>query len=199
MRRTFQVLAAALLTAAGACRAPDPVTPIPRQWIEVGMGPVLRGEERTPEVEDDWGWHLGGGYDLYSAEHLRGGFELQGSFARHDVAGPSAPGDSPQIDAWTWMLGGRLQTDAWPVPFGAHLRAGGFYRFESDLDSADVALDQGGVYLGGGLDWWFKRDAVLSVFVLRLEGSEDLDETWLGLSARFFFAPDPWPENDPDW
>jgi hypothetical protein len=196
--RPAAVLALALGTA-GACQAPDPNPPLPRQWIEVGLGPVQRDEERTAEVEDSFGYLVGGGWDWVSQEHLRAGLDLGFHYARHDVDAPDPSGDSPHIDAWTWLVGARLQADAWPVPFGAHVRAGGFWRAENDFDGSDAAVDQGGAYLGAGLDWWFKRTAVLSFFVLHLAGSDDLDETQVGLSARFLFAPEPDPGEEPDW
>jgi hypothetical protein len=192
---------AALLALAAACQSPaaNPEPPLARQWIEVGLGPVQRDEGREPEVEDGFGYLLGGGWDWVSQPHLRLGLDLGFHYSRHDVDAPSAPGDSPRVDAWTFLVGARLQTDAQPAPLGAYVRAGGFWRAENDLDSADVALDQGGGYLGAGLDWWFQRDAVLSFFVLHLAGSDDLDETQVGLSARFHFGPEPDLSEEPDW
>jgi hypothetical protein len=186
--------------AAFGCSAPS-TNPLhlPREWVEVGLGPVQHHEDRTPELEDDFAYGIGGGYDLISREHVRAGFEVGFDWGRFDIASGNPQVKEDSLDAWTYTVGARVQVDAWPVPFGFHARAGGFWRDEEDFSGASDSFDQGGGYFGGGLDWWFRHDMVLSFFALQLLGSDELDETRVGLSARFYFAPEPDPSEEPDW
>lgn len=199
--RGVRTLASALLLAMGAaaCAAPASNPRLPPQWLEVGLGPVQRDEERTPEIEEGFSYGVGGGYDLYSAPHVRAGLDLGLTWGRFDIPSGDPAVEEDSVDAWTWLVGARLQLDALPLPFGVNVRAGGFWRDEEDFDGSSDSADQGGGYLGGGLDWWFRPDMVLSFFVLHLAGADELDETQIGLSARFYFAPEVDPSDEADW
>jgi hypothetical protein len=193
-------LAIALVAlAAFGCSAPSTNPRFPPQWIEVSMGPVQRDEDRTPELEEDFVYGVGGGYDLLSRDHVRAGFELGFDWGRFDIASGDPQVEEDSLDAWTWLVGARVLVDALRAPFGLHARAGGFWRDEEDFSGASDSFDQGGGYFGGGLDWYFKRDMVLSFFALHLAGADELDETRIGLSARFYFAPEVDPSEEPDW
>jgi hypothetical protein len=199
-RGALQIGAALLLAlCAAGCAGPASNPRLPPQWLEVGLGPVQRDEDRTPQVEEGFSYGVGGGYDLYSAQHVRAGLDLGFTWGRYDIPSGDPEIQEDSVDAWTWLVGVRAQLDALPIPFGLSARAGGFWRDEEDFDGSSDQVDQGGAYFGGALDWWFRPDMVLSFFALHLAGSDELDETQIGLSARFYFAPEVDPSDEPDW
>lgn len=172
------VLAAGLL---GGCAAPGSS---PDEWFEVTTSAFLRDESVTPEVEDALGWTLLGGVEL-GDRRLSVSPEVFASGSNHDVVGDAAA-PMGEIDAFTYGAGLRLGHRFEGIPIGLHLRAGLFFRDERNLEGATVAEDQGGVYVGAGLEWWFEPHSAITLGVLRLHRDEDgLDETAVGIGARF--------------
>ena len=158
------------------------------EWFEVGTNAYFRDESATPEVDDAMGWTLGGGLE-FTEGNLHVGPELFVTGSQHDVAGGLLGLDSGgDLEAYTYGVGVRLAHEIPNTELGLHLRAGAFFRDERNKNGATVAQDQGGYYLGAGLEWWFEKYTSLSLGVVHLHREEDgFDELAVMLSARFSF------------
>jgi hypothetical protein len=81
-------------------------------------------------------------------------------------------------------------------PIGMFVDAGGAWHDERSSDAGLRADDQAGLYVGGGLEWWYAPFASLGPAVWHFEGLDDgLSETWIGLSFRFYSGAPSTPPN----
>jgi hypothetical protein len=165
----------------------------PPEWIELGAGVFDLGRDAEP-VDDAFGLFLGGGYDLLRRPPLRFGPELGLAWARHDLLGidPVEEDDEPRLNVVRGSAGLRAELALGALPFSVSVRGGWGWRDEDSHAAEFAGNDQSGTYVGAALDYWYRPWASLEPFVFAFRGADDdLEETFVGIAARFHLTPDP--------
>ncbi len=184
-----------LVLASGCAAANDGYGYSPRdrrEWIALGAGYLNRSSEVADPVEDDLVLTLDGGY-LLSTGRLRPSFELGGTISDHDVD-PGFDGED-RVDIYRLSTGFRLEYEtSWEqvTPF---IRAGWFYRWntESEFESEPYDQDGTGAYFGAGVWFWTNYNLALGPFITYYQGSsnDDLEEVIFGVQTAFRYANSP--------
>jgi hypothetical protein len=113
-------------------------------------------------------------------------WEVAAAWSEHDVGVAPVSGDAVELSVLRLASGLRLASRLRDAPLGAYVHAGVAWREETSDDRAAFrGDDQWGTYAGAGIDWWYSPSAALGPALLHFRGEGELDETWVGLVARF--------------
>jgi hypothetical protein len=187
-----RMLAGLLCLASSACRNTlPPRDGHGRQWFAVAGSMVERDGDQAQDVDEAGAFTLEGGYDVLTTEYLRAGFEVGFNWSSHDVRSTSTPGESWDLYVARWSMGARAGLMI-PAIDGVLYVNGGFFLRDEDADDWDVVAapppeESGtGLYIGGGLDFWFDRVGRMGPFVRYYDDSDsDVHEMLIGLSVTF--------------
>lgn len=173
---------AAPLLALGSCVGTgDPLAS--REWLEASAGAVQVRSRSPGELEDAFGWRLGGGYDI-NTDPLRLSWEVDAQWATHDFDDGS--GVESDISAWVIGTGLRLSADLEFLPLSVWGRGGVAWRDERPADALVDDLDGGGTYWGCGLEWRYSAVGSLGPMATWFRGDDqDVATRFVALNARF--------------
>lgn len=184
----------ALLAFASGCRQTGAVRPVSttRQWGSLGLSWTLRDGKTFDPLDEGESYHLDGGYVLWDGDERRlfgwdgARISVEGglSFSRFEVN--TVVNAVEEADVYRVSLGGRVEWDLEDRPLTPYLRGGLYARThrDQDLDFGDYDQDGKGVYVGGGVVWWYTPHAGVGPFVThaRDQSGNDLNETFFGVS-----------------
>jgi hypothetical protein len=172
----------ALTLLLASCTAVDPLTGSP-EWLEVSAGAAIVERREPQDLDDAFGWRVGGGYD-FNADRVRVSWEIDAQWSSHDVE--ASPVADARISAWTIGTGLRLTADLDPLPLSIYGRGGVAWRQESSSDDLLEENDGTGSYFGCGLEWRHSPSGSIGPSVVWYRDDEgEFRSRYAAITARF--------------
>jgi hypothetical protein len=192
MSRARCVAGFAVLCALGACKTTGlGADGRGRTWFSGAASIVqLHGDDDLESADSGGAFTIEGGYDLWTTELLRAGWEIGATWSRYDVEPQGSGGEHYDLDVAHWSLGARASLALPPIEGVLFVNGGMYFRdeavFGDDNDYYDES-DGSGVYFGAGLEWWFDRIGRMGPMVRAYQDSDsDAYELLVGMSVTFY-------------